>query len=149
MGFDINRLAYCGIYCDQCSFLSAYETNDRKHLQQLPSEYFERHSEKELSEFFCPGCKGDNICGDCKMKECGMEKKFGSCAECDVFPCDELNGFAQDGVPHHAWAFENLKKIKESGAENWYRDFKSNLTCGGCGERLSWYYTCPRHSDFA
>jgi hypothetical protein len=108
----------------------------------MPSKYFERLSAQDLSAFSCPGCKGDNICGDCKMKECGIEKGLKSCAECSTFPCEDLAAFARDGIPHHAWAFENLIKIRESGAEIWYKDFKRNLNCAACGERLSWYYKC-------
>jgi hypothetical protein len=32
-------IAYCGLYCGACSFQVAYETEDRKHIDSMPSRY--------------------------------------------------------------------------------------------------------------
>jgi hypothetical protein len=94
----------------------------------------------------CPGCKGDALCGpDCKIKVCASAKGLVSCADCGTFPCQILLDFANDGVPHHHWALENLQDIREHGVEAWFVKFKTKLTCD-CGERLSWYYKCPSHA---
>lgn len=143
--FDINKLAYCGLYCSQCSFVVAYETNNRDHLLSLPQRY-DKFKQADLSEHgSCKGCKGENLCGDCEIKDCAVEKGIDCCADCKTFPCEIILIFANDGTPHHAEAFNNLNKIKADGKENWFDEYKTSLNCA-CGERLSWYYKCPVHN---
>ncbi len=137
-----NMLAYCGLYCEQCSFKRAHDDEDAKHLQSLPYPA----SLKPLSEYGCDGCKGEHcICTVCKIKPCILEKGLDSCAECDSFPCEIIEAFGSDGIPHHKQAIENLSRIRENGAERWFEEFKASLRCDKCGERLSWYYSCAKH----
>lgn len=138
MEFDVGKLAYCGIYCAQCSFATAYETGNRAHLLAMPEKY-DKFKNDELSECACGGCKAENICGDCAIKDCAAEKAVDCCADCPGFPCETLLAFANDGVPHHKAAVENLEAISAVGSEEWFKDFSANLQCD-CGERLSWYY---------
>jgi hypothetical protein len=149
-GFTAEQLAYCGIYCAQCSFKAAAETRKPEHLANMPPKYnapkYDTFKQEVLGGQACPGCKGDALCGpDCKIKVCAAGQRFTSCADCDVFPCQILLDFANDGIPHHHWALENLQDIRENGVEGWFERFKPNLICD-CGERLSWYYKCPSHA---
>ena len=144
MEFDINELAYCGLYCHQCSFVVACVTGKREHLLQMPEKY-EKYKQSPLTEMGdCPGCKFDNLCGDCEIKNCATKKGLDSCAYCEELPCEVGTAFWNDGIPHHLQALENLKTIRAVGEENWFEGFKQNLECD-CGERLSWYYKCPLH----
>jgi hypothetical protein len=148
MEFAPEQMAYCGIYCEQCSFKAAAETKRPEHLANLPPKYnapqYVPFKQEVLDGLACPGCKGDALCGPgCKIKVCASGKGLVSCAECGAFPCSILLDFANDGVPHHHRALENLQSIRENGVEDWFGRFKTNLTCD-CGERISWYYRCHK-----
>ena len=145
MEFDVNKLAFCGIYCPQCSFLTAFETGRREHLSALPEQY-DKCKDADLADIGdCPGCKNENICGNCNIKECAAGRKISSCAECDSFPCELVLEFGNDGVPHHLQALDNLRVIRAQGYASWFEGFKKNLQCS-CGKRQSWYYKCSDHS---
>lgn len=145
MIFNKNMLAYCGLYCEQCSFKVAYDTQDMKHLEHYPKS--DEWSQKVLRECNCDGCKSDNcLCGDCTMQPCAVGKNLDTCADCDSFPCEYIDEFANDGIPHHKEAIENLHYIRKHGVEAWFEILQSKLNCK-CGERQSWYYSCPVHSN--
>lgn len=143
MDFDLKMLAYCGLYCEQCSSRVAVAERDPAHLELFLAKY--RETRPELSDWECEGCKGRNICGPCAIKDCAAAKGFGSCADCDSFPCDAVSTFETDGWAHHREAVDNLRGIRERGAEAWFEDLKPSLRCH-CGRRQSWYRQCPKHS---
>ncbi len=137
--YQPKMLAYCGLYCEQCSYKRAHDDRDEKHLKSIP--YAPTH--RSLLECGCDGCKGEHcICTVCKIKPCIEDKGYDSCADCESFPCKIIEAFGNDGIPHHQQAMENLKQIRENGAERWFDAFKASLRCGECGERASWYYSC-------
>ncbi len=114
MEFDPSKLAYCGLYCPQCSFLVACETRNMRHVANMPEKYA-RFRDMRFEELACGGCKGANNCGPCGIKDCAEQKSVAHCAACGRFPCETLLAFAADGVPHHAAALENLKTIRAVG----------------------------------
>ena len=146
MPLNIEKLAYCGIYCDQCSYKVAFEEQSVKHLEAVPFELTKVVAGKQLdlSAFDCECCKGRCICGPCDIKDCASKKSLDSCAECEIFPCEAIDDFGNDGKPHHRAAVENLKSICENGVEKWFESLEPELRCH-CGERQSWYYSCPEH----
>ena len=135
--FNEHLLAYCGLYCAQCSFKAAHDENDAKHLVHLPFPF----TLSPLSNYNCECCKGYCICGPCKIKPCAMEKHISSCADCAQFPCMLSNAFAADGMPHHKQAVNNLHAIRENGVDTWFEALKPSLQCP-CGTKQTWYYTC-------
>lgn len=133
--------AYCGLYCEQCSFRTAHEENNPEHLAHLPFPF----ALKDLSEYACGGCKsGRCICGKCRIKPCAMAREIDDCSECPEFPCPLIEEFANDGLPHHRDAVENLHQIREHGFEGWYESIQSALQCP-CGRKQTWYWRCPLH----
>lgn len=128
-------IAYCGLYCGACSFKVAFEENDREHLIRMPAKY---NKFKNTSLEFCPGCRLENQCGDCAIRDCAIEKNREYCSLCDDFPCQKLTDFQSDGIPHHAESIENLTMLKQLGAEKWIEFQKKQWMCT-CGERYSWY----------
>ena len=141
--FDSYMLAYCGLYCLQCSGKLAYEENDRKHLENIAFAWAKK---KDLAEYNCECCKGRSICGHCEIFPCASEKDIDSCADCADFPCEHVTAFENDGMPHHKTAVANLRTIKKEGAAAWFAKLSPPLICH-CGQRQSWYYTCPLHSS--
>ena len=133
-------IAYCGLYCGACSFKTAVEEGVAEHVLSMPERY-----DKFKSEPFgtpCPGCRLENLCGQCGMRDCAAGKELAHCGQCDDFPCEKVQSFNDDGAPHHAEAIANLRLLRELGEERWLELQKEKWTCS-CGRRLSWYHkTC-------
>jgi hypothetical protein len=55
---DPALVAYCGLYCGAC----------RRFLQEK-----------------CPGCRENEKASWCKVRTCGMDHHYGSCADCTEF----------------------------------------------------------------
>lgn len=142
MAFNMGMLAYCGLYCEQCSCRVAFAERDPRHIDPLPAKI--RESRPNLSDYDCGGCKGRSICPPCGIRDCASAKNLNHCGECADFPCDRLSAFGGDGAPHHAGAVENLRSIREHGIEAWFNELKPALQCH-CGKRKSWYRGCPAH----
>jgi hypothetical protein len=142
MEFDESLLAYCGLYCEQCSIRTAYRERDTRHLDNIPAKYKTEYP--DLSTFDCEGCKRANLCGPCTIKDCAAPKGIRSCAECAEFLCDTLSAFGHDGLPHHEQALKNLNTIRQVGIDAWFAELTPSLRCA-CGQRQSWYFTCPEH----
>ena len=140
---ELNQiLAPCGIYCPECSFRVAYETQNRAHLTPMPAK-FDKFKGMELEQFNCAGCISENKFADCKMKQCVTARKLQHCGQCDEFPCELINNFANDGLPHHKKAKENLEYVRKHGLDKFFEEIEKRIHCA-CGEKLSWYVTkCP------
>ena len=140
--FDKNMLAYCGLYCEQCSFKLAHDENNVKHLERIPYTVKLR----DLAEYDCGGCKsGHCICGVCKIKPCASGRNIDHCSDCIEFPCGYIKTFENDGIPHHKSAVENFRMIRQYGIRHWFDYVAPLLKCKQCGERQSWYYFCSKH----
>ncbi len=142
MQLDPKMLAYCGIYCEQCSARVAFLEQDWQHLEYFGDRF--KANRPQLSDHDCEGCKGHNICGPCKIKHCASGRNLDSCSLCSDFPCTLLTNFETDGMPHHQWAVNNLRSIRAHGLEAWFATLQPALQCT-CGMRQSWYHTCAVH----
>lgn len=135
---NINKdIAYCGLYCPQCSFRVAYETQRREHLLNMPEKY-SVYKMEDLNNLKCIGCKKDDFCGDCEIKKCAEPRNINHCGECNDFPCSIIKDFSNDGIPHHKEAFKNLQFIQAKGFNNFIVQIEQDVICQ-CGGRLSWY----------
>ncbi len=121
---DINLAAPCGIYCGMCrAFLV-------KKKDQLEQRGFKQG---------CDGCrvrfkKCAFIRRDCKPL---LKKEIDFCHECDKFPCQNLKKL--DEEYRERWSVnlvENLKRIKEIGADKWLVEQKELYTCPECGGEI-------------
>jgi hypothetical protein len=128
-------IAYCGLYCGACSFKVAFEENDKEHLMAMPA-YYDKFKHKPLE--FCPGCRLENQCEPCGIRDCARDKKIEYCSFCDDFPCEKLINFNNDGKPHHAECIANLNLLKNIGPEKWLELQRKKWTCE-CNTRYSWY----------
>jgi len=129
-------IAYCGLYCGACSFRLAAQENDRNHIEKMPS-YYDKLKDQPLEH--CPGCRLENKCGECKIRDCAINQHYNHCDECSDFPCDKITNFNNDGRPHHSEVLSYLKLLKEIGEKNWLEYMKKKWSCK-CGTKISWYY---------
>lgn len=127
--------AFCGLYCGACSFKVAFDEKCSAHVKAMPSA-FDEYKDQELQ--FCPGCRLDNQCGECDIRDCAKEKNIEHCGDCNEFPCERIKAFAEDEFPHHSHVISNLKGLKTLGTEEWLsmQDKKWRCKCGG---KTSWY----------
>jgi len=95
------NVAYCGLTCDGCPIhwigLQRSEA-EQEHLRQVISKGFSEISGQEYPpEFFtaCDGCRTDHGqlfsgCKECPVRQCAREHGFHTCADCDEYPCADL-----------------------------------------------------------
>jgi hypothetical protein len=127
-GVDKKNAAVCGLYCEACSlFIATAEEPAR--LKGLAARF-------QLSEeaIRCYGCRSNKrwpYCEKCKMFECATKRGIDFCIECDEYPCDDLKQF-QAAMPHRIDLWDDLKRIKTIGYENWLREIRDNYTCPQC-----------------
>jgi len=131
---------YCGLYCGACEVLHA---NMENRLDEKSSEWG-----VDPAQMRCHGCKSDVLsiyCRDCELRTCAESKGLDYCYECEEFPCQRLENFNHDKVPHHVMVIINQKVLAERGPEQWLEDQKIRWSCTVCGETFSWYQkTCSK-----
>ena len=126
MSENQSLIAYCGLYCGACSFRVAAQENDRRHLRAMPARYAQY---QDAPMDICPGCRHETGDAGCAIRNCARKLGLQHCGACLDFPCARIREFNGDGTPHHAAAIENLKRLKEVGAEAWVEEQKRRLTC--------------------
>ena len=93
---DTNLIAFCGLYCGAC----------RSYLNGK-----------------CSGCKDNVKATWCKVRQCGMENNFRSCADCttvELMSCRKYNNFISKafGFLFNSDRSACIAKINEIGYEN-------------------------------
>lgn len=131
--------APCGIYCPECSFKVAFETQNRAHVVAMPAKY-DKYKTADFAEYDCSGCTPENRDANCEIKQCVTARKLEHCGQCGEFPCTLSNNFAADGIPHHKKAKEHLEYVRKHGLDRFIEEKEKQIKCV-CGEKLSWYVT--------
>jgi len=121
---DNNLVAPCGIYCGAC----------RQYLLWKKDLLEERG--------YKMGCKGCRI----RNKNCAFirrdcpalkKKELDYCYECEQFPCQKLQKIdSQYQERYSVNLVENLKRIEETGVEQWLQEQKRLYTCPECGGEI-------------
>ena len=129
------NISVCGLNCARCDIRQAGLGDER--LMNEMVEWFKEKSDTiiEPEQITCDGCRGlpeSHWSPDCKMMKCAKERGHVYCFECDDFPCEKLEEFSRDGVAHHARTVENLKRMRETGLDNWIKKEKSRGRCVFC-----------------
>ena len=93
--------AMCGLDCSKCeAFIATLKNNDTLR-QKVAEKWTERYQRKGYNrtsvtaeDINCRGCLSDGpiylYCGQCKIRQCGLERGLGNCKECSDYRCDEL-----------------------------------------------------------
>lgn len=136
-------IAFCGLYCGACSFKLAADEDNILHIKAMP-EYYDKYK-NEIPEK-CPGCRLENKCGQCAIRDYATVRLLDYCSQCADFPCNKLMDFNNDGKPHHGEAISNLNLLKQIGEYKWIEHMKTKWT-GKCGKMMSWYYDPCTHID--
>ena len=94
---DRNLIAFCGLYCGAC---------------------------RSYANGKCPGCRDNVKASWCKVRQCCMEHKFQSCADCtsiELMDCRKYNNFISKvfGIVFNSDRSACIARIRELG----YDDF--------------------------
>ena len=131
---DSKLFAHCGTYCGVCPYMIAYKTNDESLKAKLAKSIGIKPE-----QIICEGCMSDNplfFCKVCAMKKCAREKGIESCAECDEYPCKNIEKFPfKMFLKRQDW---DLKYRKEHGKEKWLEKTIKMNTCASCGNLCHW-----------
>lgn len=109
----------CGLPCFHCP---VYMANDNEVIRKQVAEVLNIPEDKAV----CQGCRPQkgtipilNPHKTCKIYTCTQEKGIDFCFECNDFPCDRLQPYAnQAQYPHNTKMFQ-LCMIKKLGVETW------------------------------
>ena len=95
---DTKLIAYCGLYCGAC----------RKYLKEQ-----------------CPGCQKNEKASWCKVRACGMEHQYATCADCQIIgnlaDCKKFNNVIAKvfGLIFRSDRAACIQFIKAKGADNY------------------------------
>jgi hypothetical protein len=127
---DSWNISVCGLNCAKCDIFQASHGNEE--AMRVMLGFFK---DAKPESIVCGGCRGPldvHWSADCYFLACSKKKGLHYCFECDEFPCDKLQAFASDGIPHHRKTVENMKIMKEIGIEAWIEEQKKKGQCVFC-----------------
>jgi hypothetical protein len=106
-------ISACGLDCLTCECYEAHQTKDTERKKDIAVRWSKNYNaDLKGEDIACDGCMSDgdhfSWCNNCPIRACVVGKGFGSCAECDDFPCD-TNAFLYNAVPQ---AKETIEKLR-------------------------------------
>jgi hypothetical protein len=108
--------AYCGLNCNECPTYQATQANDIAKREKVASDWSKFFGvELTAEDINCDGCKSKSEvmfmhCKNCNIKSCCQSKEIDTCADCNDYPCETLNGF----FTMMPVAKENLETIRKN-----------------------------------
>ena len=141
---DERLLAPCGLYCGVCGVYLATRDGSTKFRDILARLYGSKPEETA-----CKGCMQEDppeclygFCVECPIRACVREKGFGSCHQCDEWPCQYIEAFpvpvgrrVMDKVIPR-WRELAAEHGLEAGAVAWAREEAERYHCPDCGHPL-------------
>ena len=102
------KLAACGLDCNECSSYKVTMAQDLKAAEKMLPWFRSQGliGENEGAESvvkkapFCTGCWNiaDDCywvgCNNCSFRNCYIEKQINHCGECNDYPCEKYDGWA-------------------------------------------------------
>lgn len=93
-------VAYCGLLCSDCSAYKATQAKDQAALEAVAAEWRQEYNAPDITvaSVMCDGCPGTEglKCGhwsECDIRACAMAAGVETCAACESYPCERLEGF--------------------------------------------------------
>ena len=92
--------AYCGLDCGECEAYIATQANDRAGLEAAAKKWTEQFGAKDISAdmCICDGCSSGQRTSTahalkCGIRLCASARGVTTCAHCDDYGCETLQGF--------------------------------------------------------
>lgn len=92
-------IAYCGLNCTECPAYIATQKNDQTLREKVAAEWSrEFNIDISIDDINCDGCYSTegvlfSHCLECPMRICALDRPLETCAECDEYPCKDLEEF--------------------------------------------------------
>ncbi|MEW6350828.1 MAG: DUF3795 domain-containing protein [Thermodesulfobacteriota bacterium] len=89
-------IAYCGLDCERCEAFIATKNDDDALREKVAKEWSALYGTTITADAInCTGCLSNGIktyyCEHmCPIRPCAKEKGLATCAQCDDFPCNQL-----------------------------------------------------------
>ena len=92
------KLSSCGLDCEQCEAFIATQNNDNDLRSQTAEKWSAMYNLPMTPEDInCTGCRlpGAKIghCGECRVRQCCIDKNHTDCGVCDRFSCEIIEDF--------------------------------------------------------
>lgn len=106
-------VAICGPRCTECDAYKA-TCGNRSELERIARGWTKSlGKEYTADDIICDGCRVNNgrlssYCAECEMRLCAISKIIGTCAHCQISPCEKI-------TPPAIEAIERIKKILREG----------------------------------
>ncbi len=91
------RIAFCGVSCSECPAYVATQADDHEALEHVLGKWRAYFHAPHLvvADILCDSCqmKGGRLngyCQHCAIRPCALERGVSTCAQCDQYPCAEL-----------------------------------------------------------
>ncbi len=112
------KVAYCGIDCTTCEEHQVTVDGAPADREALLGYWRHEYPDATMDFVTCHGCREHGtrlffLCNKCKIRQCAMEKKVGTCACCDEYPCNKL----ENHLALFPEARKNLEDIRRSGGD--------------------------------
>ncbi|MFO7882028.1 MAG: DUF3795 domain-containing protein [Kosmotogaceae bacterium] len=92
----MNKIAYCGLLCEECEIYKATIKNDNNLREDTAKRFSSYNYPLSKEDINCLGCSGNEkdlfrFCNECEIRLCGIKREVNNCGECDDYPCDKLS----------------------------------------------------------
>lgn len=93
-------MAYCGLDCATCPAHLAWKNDDNELRKKQAAEWGSLEYPLAAEDINCVGCKVDGepklkFCRDCNVRLCASGRGVETCAHCDDYGCDTMEGLLQ------------------------------------------------------
>jgi hypothetical protein len=107
-------MAYCGINCSGCDAYKATQAQDEAELARVAAIWAKEYDPTLTAETIrCDGCLATDgplcsYCSECPVRACAIDRGVQSCAYCNDYACETLEGF----LSHASGLREVLDKMR-------------------------------------
>ena len=99
-------IAYCGLVCTDCDAHVATQAEDMEALERMANEASKQLGmEMTVADAMCDGCRATTgrqigYCHECEIRLCAVQRHIETCAHCDDYACEKIDGFSKPGSAH-------------------------------------------------
>ena len=110
----MNKLAYCGLVCEECEIYQATIADDPILKETTAQKFSSPKYPIDTADINCYGCSGNDqavfkFCTECEIRLCGVNHKLDNCGSCTDFPCSLLDQPFENS-PENKQRLENYQK---------------------------------------
>lgn len=110
---ETKRISCCGLDCWSCPAYIATKNNDDELRQQTALKWSSDAFPVLVEEIHCGGCQDEALrwrfCQTCQVRTCATGKGFSTCADCEEFACEKLEGILRMVGDEARTRLENLR----------------------------------------